>query len=156
MGCLDQAFWTWFNHVTHLTDGRVHRNMEDFFSRQELTKKVVLGALARQNFAAPTRLKKLVFSFREHCLDKWSCFHLTSMSFSVVSESRGEKMLVSLMVKEGKKHFNARLDSNKNYCWSNMFLFLFCLNGQRTEDIHSLHEKILMTVTKTLLQISFL
>ena len=47
-------------------------------------RKLVSGALARQNFAAPTRSKKLVFRFRGHCLDKWSCFHLTSMSFSVV------------------------------------------------------------------------
>ena len=60
MGCLNQAFWTWFNHVTHLADRREKKNMEDFFPRQELTNNLLLGALARKHFAAPTRLKHLL------------------------------------------------------------------------------------------------
>ena len=85
MGCLNQAFWTWFNHVTHLTDRREKKNMEDFFPRQELTNNLVLGALARKNFAAPTRLKHLLFSVRRHCLKSkvaFNCIYLNSNFFS--------------------------------------------------------------------------
>ena len=84
MGCLNQAFWTWFNHVTHLADRREKKNMEDFFPRQELTNNLVLGALARKNFAAPTRLKHLLFSFGRHCLKSkvaFNCIYLNSNFF---------------------------------------------------------------------------
>ena len=59
--------------------------MEDFFPRQELTNNLVLGALARKNFAAPTRLKHLLFSFRRHCLKSkvaFNCIYLNSNFFS--------------------------------------------------------------------------
>ena len=59
--------------------------MEDFFPRQELTNNLVLGALARKNFAAPTRLKHLLFSFGRHCLKRkvaFNCIYLNSNFFS--------------------------------------------------------------------------
>ena len=88
MVCLNQAFWTWFNHVTHLIDKREKKNMEDFFPRQELTNNLVLGALARKNFAAPARLKHLLFSVRRHCLKSkvaFNCIYLNSQIFLLVS-----------------------------------------------------------------------
>ena len=78
MGCLNEAFWTWFNHVTHLADGREHKNMEDFFPRQELTKNLILGVLARKKNVAPVSLKHLLFSFRCHCLNSKLFFLLSS------------------------------------------------------------------------------
>ena len=44
----------------------------------------VLGALARKNFAAPTRLKHLLFSVRRHCLKSkvaFNCIYLNSNFF---------------------------------------------------------------------------